>query len=91
MNIQEWKGLVKGDQIVYDGKPDEIWIVDHPSNVSTKKSWRSHGDYSTPDPCGGGECPEAGICVRASIIRPRGRGMARLFETFSDPEPWTKL
>lgn len=98
MLLQDFINLKSGDQVVYDGKPDIIWTVDHPASCSKKKEWMNSlpiddSTYEMKEECpgGGGECPKDGRCVRMSTILNNGRGTPRLFQTFFDPTPWTKI
>lgn len=92
MTRQEFTNLKRHDRIVFAGKPDEIWEVDHPASVSKKKeTFNTDGDIAVPCIAGGGDCVADGCCIRASIIMLNGRGAPRHTQTFSDPAPWTKI
>lgn len=92
MELSEFQALERGDKIVYDGKPDEIWEVDHPTSTSTKKEFMSKlENMSEPCPGGGGNCPKDNRCIIASLATPIGRGSKRHSQVFSDPAPWTKV
>lgn len=101
MNLQEWRSLVRGDKIVYTGKPNVVWTVDHPTSTSSKKEFMNKypldndpsNNRRMAEPCngGGGRCPRDNMCIKASMILNNGRGAPRHFQIFSDPENWTKL
>lgn len=92
MNVQEFQSLKRGDLIVYDGKEDIAWTVDHPTYVSTKKEFKNVlENMSEPWAGGGGNCKKNNRCITASIPTPNGRGKKRLSKSFFEPGPWTKV
>ncbi len=101
MTLQEWKALVRGDKIQYVGK-DDIWEVNHPAEVSTKKEMMNKyeivdesGDCHNrmAEHCcgGGGNCRVKETCIIASLAVPNGRGQSRYTHVFDDYMSWTKV
>lgn len=90
MNRVEFNALKTGDQIIYNEKPEVVWIVDHPVGSQTAKAWKQVGTFSEITPAGGGAC-EGESCLIASTVTPNGRGSKRLSQLFSDPTYWTKV
>lgn len=85
----EFALLDRGDQIIFNDKPQIIWVVDHPVKAHIKRAWMKIDDHYEQASAGGGDCD--GACITISTLKANGRHNKRHTQVVSDYDVWTKV